>query len=407
MAYRIPIDWGGCCCEDKCCDKEKKEIEIKPGKCIEVDKSVEWEYTINNTMEVEIKSTDGTVNVQYAEWTHEWDCRQVIDLSVDCDDRKVWVCDEDTPWFLEDKIKGVSPIYVNPRCSSDWVVEIGLDTNKLNVPDEKVAVTQGCTARYLEDAISVRSSYIESEVDTNNCRLIIKDKESVKPLMKVRLIDTEVQEQTCVPWEQTDFDYILLNTGSQTGADVVINSHYDMELSVWEAYWPWIVDGLDSNGFCIIPMDWIYRATYGGCIEINSWVIAWRTYLYHAWEGSTNVIAMESRQGWVMWILTPWITDTYDPEKFWLPIWYNIWIQPERAWLGRFIPRQSFAGSTILRCKKGDKFCLWVKVSSSITDPAYDTTNPAEFQIQSKTQSWPGGMDQGAYYVLERIAPLP
>ena len=57
MAYKIHIDWGGCCCEDKCCDKEKKEIEIKPGKCIDVDKSVEWEYTINNTMEVEIKSS--------------------------------------------------------------------------------------------------------------------------------------------------------------------------------------------------------------------------------------------------------------------------------------------------------------------------------------------------------------
>lgn len=405
MAYKMHIDWGGCCCEDKCCDKEKKEIEIKPGICIDVDKSVEWEYTINNTMEVEIKSTDGTVNVKHIEWTHDWDCRQVIDLSVDCDDRKVGVCDEDTPWFLEDKIKGISPIYVNPRCSSDGVVEIGIDPAKLTIPDEKVAVSQWCTARYLDDALSIRSAYIESEVDTNNCRLIIKDKETVKPIMKVRLIDTEIQQQEARTWADTD--YILLNTGSQTGADVVINSHYDMELSVGEAYWPWIVDGLDGNGFCIIPMDWIYRATFAWTIEVNSWVIAWRTYLYHAWEGSTNVIAMESRQGWGMGELTPGITDTYDPEKYWHPMWYTIGVQTERASLGRYVPRQGFGGSTILRCKKGDKFCLGVKISSTITDPAYNATNPAEFQIQSKTQTWPGGKDEGAYYVLERIAPLP
>ena len=398
MTYKIRDN--SCC--NECCDECKEpKLEILGWKCIEVDKSEEWQYVINNKAETIIKSTDWTVDVQYIEWTHEDDCKKVVDLSVACEDKKVAVCDRDTPWFLPDKIRTEWAIKMTTTCNDNWYIT--LSTDFLNT-DEKVAVSQWCTPVYLRDAIESTSSYVDLEqVD---CKLILKDREvGIKPIMKVRLVSTQIQRQP-TQWElQTDFDYILL-TWQTGGSDVVIPSDYKMELSIWEAQGTWITDWLDSNGFCVIPMDWIYRCTFWWCIEINSWVIAWRTYLYHWGSGSTNVIAMESRQGWVMWTLTPWITDTYDPEKFWLPIGYNIWVLPERAWLGRFVPRQSFGWTTIVRCLKGDKFCLWVKVSSSITDPAYDTTHPAEFQIQSSTQSWPWGMDQWAYYILERIAPL-
>lgn len=396
MAYRNPFDK---CCEDQCCDKCKDpKLEIKAWDCIEVDKSEEWVYTISSLSNTNVVSTDWSVHI-----TKTGKCDKTYDLSVDCDDRKVGVCDEDTPWYLKDKVKWLSPIYVEPICNSNGVLQIGIDENKLNVKDEKVAVINWCTPKYLWDAIEINSAYIKGEVNPDTCTYIISDKDtSRKPIMVVRLVSTTIQQQVVDnTWTlTTDFDYILADP-SWASSSVVIPSEFTMELSIGEAMWPWIEWGLNSKWFCVIPQDWIYRVSYWGTLEISSWIIAWRTYLYHS--GSSDYIALESRSWGCMWN----IPDAQNPD-FWVPMWYTInnpWGQ--RASLWRYVPRQSFNKSWIVRCRKWDIFTLWVKVSTSLTDPYYDYSVPAQFQIQSSSQSWPGGSDQGAYYTIEWIAPLP
>lgn len=395
MVYKIKD--GSCC--NECCDECKEpKLEIEWGDCIEVDKTEKGKYIINNKAETIVKSTDGTVDVQYIEGTHENDCKKVVDLSVACEDKKVGVCASDTPWFLPDKIKTEWGIKMTTTCNSHWYIT--LSTDIVNT-DEKVAVSQWCDPVYLSDAIKCTSSYVD--IEQVDCKLVIKDKQSeLKPIMKVRLENTTMIKQEI----GIDVNYVLA-WWEAVGSEIVIPSNYSMELSIGEAQGTWITHWLNSKWFCVIPIDGIYRCTYGGCLEVAAWVIAWRTYLYHWGWGSTNPVAMESRSWGGMWEMTPWIDpSTYSAEKYWQPLWYEVMNQSYRASLGRYVPRQSFNGTTIVRCLAWDIFALWVKISSSVSDPAYDTSQWAQFQIQSKHDSWPGGDDEWAYYVLEWIAPL-
>lgn len=403
MAYKI--QWE-CCCEDRCCDKKKKDIEIKAWTCIDVDKSVEWEYTINNTMEIDVKSTDGTVHVKKT----GNDCQKTYDLSVDCEDKKVWVCDEDTPWFLKDKIAGISPIYTQPICSSDWVVQIGLDQSKLDLPDEKVAVVQGCKGKYLNDALDVNSSYIEAKVDTDRCVLIIKDKEMrQKPLIRVRLIHSDIQTQVVKrPGTQdTDRWYVLSNPNWWQSAGIKIPSSYAIDFSIWEAQGTWITRWLDNDSWLVVcPMDWIYRISYGWCLEISSWVIAWRTYLLQWW--GTDTWLLESRWGGGNGTLDMIPADEkYEwYKKYWAPHFYNVTNQVHHQSLGKYVARQSFSWTTLTEARVWDLFWLGLKISTSLDDDAYDYSKPAAFQIQSESDDSIWGWDRGAHIEIEYVAPL-
>lgn len=391
MAYRNPFDK---CCEDKCCDKCKdKKLEIVAWDCIGVDKSEENIYTINNLAETTVESTDWTVDVKLKSGSTI--CKKHYDLSVNCEDKKVWVCDMDTPWFLDDKIRVEWTLTKTTTCSKNWYITLRAEEWK----DEKVAVMSGCNADYLSNVLESTSSYVD--FDIVNCKMVLKDKQTwQKPIMVVRLLSTTIQQQAVDDWRkgiQTDYDYILARNRWEAQSDIIIPSDYWMELSIWEASWPWIEHWLDSNGFCVCPMDWIYRVSFGWTLEISAWVIAYRTYLYH-W-GWTNIICLESRMWGSLWEIPTW-------QAEWIPMWYTInWPQTQRASLGKFVPRSPFSRTWIIRARKGDKFALWIKVSTSLTDPNYDYTKDAQFQIQSSTQQWPWGWDQGAFYTIEWVAP--
>ena len=408
MAYKI--QWE-CCCEDRCCDKKKKDIEIKAWTCIDVDKSVEWEYTINSLAETTVESSDGSVHVKLKEGSTT--CKKKYDISVDCEDKKVGVCDDDTPGFLQDKIVGISPIYVQPVCSSNGVVQIGINPDKLDIKDEKVSVVQGCEPKYLYNAIDVKSSYIEMKLDQNNCVLVIKDKEmKQKPIIKVRLEATSDYSQIVrKPWTQdTDKGYVLAKNWDEFGWDRCIPSSYTMDFSIGEAKGTGITNGFDNaTWFVVVPLDWIYRVSFGWTLEISSWVIAYRTYVFHLNRWGQPAICLESR-GWGGNGTLDKIPseEKYEWYKtYWAPHFYTVTSQNWHLQsLGKYQARNSFAGSTLVECRTGDRFWLAVKISTSLDDDAYDYNQDAHFQIQARSSQWPGGWDEGAYITLEYVAPL-
>lgn len=405
MAYWMK---GQGCCEEQCCDKcKEKKLEIVAWDCIDVDKSEEGVYVINNKKEVVVKSTDWTVNVETIEGTDEGDCRKVYDLSVDCVDKKVGVCDKDTPWYLSDKIKHKGAITIDYNCSKNGDITIGVDEDKLRIKDEKVAVTPGCSSKFLGDAIKINSSYIVGEVNEDTCEYVIRDKDSwMKPLMQVRLLNSDITQQQVARdwwWVKTDWDYVLAQNTGLISKDL-IESTYSMELSVGEAKGSWITNGLNRAGCCVIPLDWIYRVTFGWTLEITWWVVAYRTYLYHVGAGANREIALESRGAGGRWVMNDISKEFFRCPR---PTWVNNDGNSGNFSLGRFQTRHSFYGSNFVTCNVGDYFTLGVKISTSLNDETYDYWIPAQFGIMGQDEQWPGGGDRWAYYTLEWVAPLP
>ena len=396
MAYWIKD--MSCC--NECCNpcKKKDKIEIKAWECISIDKSEEWVYTINNEASTTIESTNGTVNVRLKPGSTE--CKKEYDLSVACEDKKVGVCSTDTPWYLWDKIAVSWCLTKDVLCPWSWtdwngVVTLWIDTECLQnqLQDEKVAVEEWCTAWYLNDVVVADNSYIDTRVEW--CKLYLVDKESnIKPLLKVRLRDTVVGTQPAGSSFQTDWDYVLCKDGAMSSPKALAST-YNLEIGIGASEDG--VNGFDENGFLIVPMDWYYRISYGGTCEFDSWVHARRTYLYHVGSFYDTPICLESRGAGVTWVpksgtdFPIYMHGVPDPQ------WYSYGSQIERA---------SFAWTTIEPCRKGDRFAIGIKISSTITDPNYDYSVDAHFQIQgSNTQStW--GADRGAYYTLEWIRPL-
>lgn len=190
--------------------------------CITLDKTDPAQIVISTECNPEIVSTDETVGIEVT--LDEDDEHKIYDLSVSCDDKKVWACAQDTtPWYLyNDKllVDTSGPLtYTLIWCPWDAKVQIGFDENQLNITDldQKVAVQEWCASWYLADRVIVGTGLT---VNVVGCKL---------------KLDINCTEDECTnPWKWAIVQTYLVNTINQSQATGSETAYYFSEGTVSE-----------------------------------------------------------------------------------------------------------------------------------------------------------------------------
>lgn len=363
-----------------------------------------------------VVSTDNSVSVDvstesYQDWT-----RPVYDLSVECCDSKVAVCAWDAnPWPLRDKLDVIAPLTIDVDC---WdKITIWLDQNGLTFPedeDEKVAWVAWCDWKYLDDLVWLQDQFqwynwpdpltawpVTNDCDKRylgrNCSDANKCKPRVKQAWKLRLEQNVVEQQTAWPtWIWQEKFYIFLNWVTSTWnlswvTAEFVNVNYSEELTMW-----WITY---EDWWIKLCRDGYYRIGNTWALEVTRWCNWIRTIVF-------------AREPWQP--IQPLLESRYSPPSDpWVPV---AWTRPPRnylttawgwTWLNRwfdYLERAEFWWTDIYKLRKDTIIFFWVKVSSIIDDPEYDTSRPAEFAIlwTNAIGSWPS-WDIGMQFHIESI----
>lgn len=164
------------CNECNPCEENKKtccELKVLAGDCVDVEE-VDWQYVVSATCPPRVVAWDGVEVDKYPSPEEGYS----VDYEVSAVDNKVGVCeDDDYPGTLDVKLRVESPITreVHWCGTSDGYMVIGLDTDKIKTPDEKVAVSNWCQPGFLWDVLTVDSELIEWHVESD-CKYHIKDR---------------------------------------------------------------------------------------------------------------------------------------------------------------------------------------------------------------------------------------
>ncbi len=239
------------CNECNPCEKENKpccELKVLAGDCVDVEE-VNWAYVVSATCPPEVVEWDG-IEVEVSDSPREGYSKR---YTVSATDKKVAVCSDDKAWYLNEKLRWVSPIEVNMvGCwTSNWYMEISLDEDALDTPDEKVAVTQWCRWVYLSQALEVESDLIESNIVQSGwwCVMRITDKGSTFYDNNVCLWFTWVQDHhVAMDWQWDSVEPRFATWDIFTG-----NS--DLATQRW----------------ILIKEDWYYRIFWQLTVQNNIW----------------------------------------------------------------------------------------------------------------------------------------
>lgn len=235
------------------CEKDKKaccELKVLAGDCVDVEE-VDWQYVVSATCPPRVRPWDN-VSVKIQESGVEWYSK---DYTVSAKNDKVWVCTTDTPGYLNEKIRTTSPIEKKMVGCGDWnwYIEIWLDEDALDFPDEKVAVKFWCRAWYLDELVEIDSKLIEKSVEW--CKLIISDKAT-----------TWYDNNVCLWFQNSKSDKERLDSGWDA-----IHAHY---VDFWWIY-TWNKDMATANWIKILK-DWYYRVFGQLTVQNNTW---WNRYI--------------------------------------------------------------------------------------------------------------------------------
>ncbi len=394
-----PVVWmpslgtTSCWCESSCNECQQgcgwcNFPNLVWGNCITIDKTNPDNWIFNTECNPIVKSTDSTVWVTV---TTNWNHKE-YDLSVKCQDKKVWVQSCDTnPWYLNDKIFVESPLVKDVDCDK---ITLSLDTNALwiDIPDEKVKVDATCSSKYLSDSISV---WKWLKVSVENCKVKIDidcDSDDCtncwkKPAMKVRLVATEYILQ---PNSQEKY-YILASTQNWMWTTWFLNSEYLPEVEYW---------CIDYNEWWIeFKKPWIYAVWFGGNQEVSWWVNGSRVWLvkYDSITSTWLFIAESRYSWWSDWTTRPVPahssnnTDVTANGAMWLN--FGLWKYLERLPVWQW---------TICYFVPWDKITLWVKLSTRVEDPEY-TDASWKFALLWSLE-WFAWWDSWAYFYAYSIS---
>lgn len=163
--------------------------------------------------------------------------------------------------------------YTTKECQ-DWVVTIDVDVDRLDLPDEKVAVSSWCTPWFLNDVIE---AWYGIHTDVDNCNLVIwLDKEKwVKPYAKIHLWwDQEVTKSHGTVFSTENEWWFTLNTSPSETND---NNPWRSDWITYQTF-TWF-DGNTVNALRV-NKTWRYRVwmNYNG--DINFWVHAIRGIVF-------------------------------------------------------------------------------------------------------------------------------
>lgn len=365
-----------------------------------------------------VVSTDNSVNITETQESFEDDVRTVYDLSVECCDSKVAVCAWDTnPWALVDKLDILSPLTIDVEC---WdKITIWLDQDLIDFPediDEKVAWESWCEWKYLDELIWLQDQFqwydwpdpLTAWAVTNDCdkRYLGQKcatwsdlcKPRVKQAWKLRLEQNVVEKQIAWPqWIWQERFYIFLNWTTSTSnlswvTAEFLNVNYSEELTMW---WITYVDW-----WIKICRDGYYRIWYTWSQEHSRWC-NWIRALVFAAEAPWQPLIplLESRLSPISdpWVPVAW---TWPPVNYWTTAWGSTGLN---AWFS-FLERSPFSWTDIYKLRKDTVIFFWMKVSSVIDDPNYNTANLAERAVLWKNAigSWPS-WDIGMQFHVESI----
>lgn len=297
------------CNECNPCDKEKKtccELKVLAGDCVDVEE-VDWQYVISATCPPRVVAWEG-ISVEVKDSPKEWYSK---DYKVRATDKKVAVCSDDTPGYLNEKIRYESPIEIDYNCWPEWYMTIKLDEDALDTSDEKVAVTQWCRAKYLADAINVNSSLIKAEVDSTSCTLNITDKDNSTPVQYAQLIHTWWYYEML--WNTTPRVYAT-NSGSSVSDK--FSGTWDIKAT------PAFTRGWDNaEDIITINEPWVYNFTYESYVYCDYPIIyAIRAWLWvgwlELWDFKYNWIHWSSTSGFNQ-IIDQWFPAEWSDEITW------------------------------------------------------------------------------------------
>lgn len=239
------------CNECNPCEKENKpccELKVLAGDCVDVEE-VNWAYVVSATCPPEVVEWDG-IEVEVSDSPREGYSKR---YTVSATDKKVAVCSDDKAWYLNEKLRWVSPIEVNMvGCwTSNWYMEISLDEDALDTPDEKVAVTQWCRWVYLSQALEVESDLIESNIVQSGwwCVMRITDKGSTFYDNNVCLWFTWVQDF------HVDIDWQWDSVEPKFATWDIFTGNPDLATQRW----------------ILIKEDWYYRIFWQLTVQNNIW----------------------------------------------------------------------------------------------------------------------------------------
>lgn len=384
------------CWGDDCKETNKINIQSTNPKCLNVDTS---ECGVIKLEPACPKPTYVTAweNVTVKETTPPSDC--FMDWGdcgiegwweVSATDEKVKTCENDaTAWYLVDKIKAKwwSWITVTPKwCDdpeTDAYLELSIDKdNYPKWPNDKVSVTSGCDAWYLEDVIKVDSRLIKSSVE--GCQLVLSDNFAYRKIY----LQTDIVESNISTWETPSFLY----TGGNASWDTV-----ETEWGIKYAKNVWF-----ENGVLKIEIPWIYYVGFAWTMEIWSGIHAMRAQLYRTdWSLSNKYTIIESRYsapvGW------PPYEVGWTPQGFKLDTPYRQlktdveWvIAPDDGYsasLGSYVSRMPVGWDTIEILNEWDRIIFWAKASTQVDYhwdqmTESDKTGHFAFLCRSSTRSW-------------------
>lgn len=238
------------CNECNPCEKEKKsccELKVLAGDCVDVEE-VDWQYVVSATCPPRVVAWDGVEVDKYPSPEEGYS----VDYEVSAIDNKVGVCeDDDYPGTLDVKLRVESPITreVHWCGTSDGYMVIGLDTDKIKTPDEKVAVSNWCQPGFLWDVLTVDSELIEWHVESD-CKYHIKDRAKT-----------------------FYYNNVCLWFGWSREVMIAVNDDWNAVDATWINFWDrytWNKD-LATRNWILIKESWYYRIFWQVTVENNTW----------------------------------------------------------------------------------------------------------------------------------------
>lgn len=348
------------CNECNPCEKEKKpccELKVLAGDCVDVEEE-NWAYVVSATCPPEVVAWDW-VEIETTDSPREWYSKR---YTVNATDKKVWVCSDDTPWYLTTKIKWELPIKVETVwCeSANGYMLIKLDEDILDVTDEKVAVGAWCEGKYLEDVLDIDSNYIKAQKVW--CKLRITDK------------------------EQSIYDYnVCLWFSASAEKYIWVDNNWNAVAPTWIDRWnrrTWNKN-MATRQWIKILEDWYYRVFWQLTVQNNTWdsdarnrwINLWRWLLKVENENDDNrkyILSTAKHWQYARQVILRWgewisISDNWDIkyDDWWSGEWQN-WKEVQWPWM-------TFNMDCYVDLKAGDIITVWYRAQSNMPEANWQT----------------------------------
>lgn len=298
---------------------------------IDISTETEWQVEIFAPENTTITSDDGSVDITETE-NSPWSIN--YNLSVECEDNKVWWCATDpNPSSLDEKLFVTSPLIKTVQdCATDGKVVLWINTSLLQ--DEKVKVASWCSSVYLEDAIEWEG-WVEVYRDWCTMKVRVDQNDFAAPFAKVMLAaDVEISKSH---WQQ----HLTEDEG-----------WFFLPMWVWVSNDPWSTDWLEFQDInttlwltkaIIVNKSWYYRVSFNYNADINYGINAMRWCVLSNMDGKTIIL----------------------DDKVWEPSWYAInhqatWDAADNIWYAKQV---SFSRSDVTYLEEWTRLFLWWRIA--------------------------------------------